>query len=554
MAFTSNTYTATLDIKRRTPQRPLIIEGDAGVLLDLSLTDDGVAMDITGLYARCVFRRSDGRTVLVSESDDPCPMTVTKSTGRIVITVPRTCFRDGDNFLQVQILDGDPDSGTCLSSTFPLLLRAYNCLLTNEAVEESVEFPILEWLIDALRNMTVTGVTIDPDDDGWPTATASLALTDGAYHLTLGIPRGNGIASVVVDSSNPQLIITYEDGTVALAMLNGIASQTWVEAQEYIDADELSAALTDYASKAYVAHAIANAGYYSKPTGGIPASDLSEAVQDSLDLADSAIQQADLAGYYQLPSGGIPSTDMSAAVQLALARANSALQDMAVMEGATSQKNGTKGAVPAPQTTDVDKFLKGDGTWATPSGGGGGGGTTDDVTVKLPATIVTLGLVETGDLVSEAMAQVNNLVYAVEDLQDDKLDVNGDGSSVYATRGSASINYGDIPATDPVTLRDLLRRLGGWYAEINGKAAASNTQTPFLTATLTIATTDWVNGSCTKTVTGMTADALVFVKYSDTETEYTEAQGANSMTFTAATTPSEAVTVDVAWLKEVANS
>lgn len=373
MAFTSNTYTATLDIKRRTPHRPLIIEGDAGVLLDLSLTDNGVAMDITGLYARCVFRRSDGRTVLVSESDDPCPMTVTKATGRIVITVPRTCFRDGDNFLQVQILDGDPDSGTCLSSTFPLLLRAYNCLLTNEAVEESVEFPILEWLIDALRNMTVTGVTIDPDDDGWPTATASLALTDGAYHLTLGIPRGNGIASVVVDSSNPQLIITYEDGTVALAMLNGIASQTWVEAQEYIDADELSAALTDYATKAYVAHAIANAGYYSKPTGGIPASDLSEAVQDSLDLADSAIQEADLAGYYQLPSGGIPSTDMSAAVQLALARANSALQDMAVMEGATSQKNGTKGAVPAPQTTDVNKYLRGDGTWATPSGGGGGG-------------------------------------------------------------------------------------------------------------------------------------------------------------------------------------
>ena len=75
-------------------------------------------------------------------------------------------------------------------------------------------------------------------------------------------------------------------------------------------------------------------------------------------------------------------------------------------------------------------------------------------------------------------------------------------------------------------------------------------QTPFMTATITIATTDWVNDSCTKTVTGMTADALVFVKYSDTETEFTEVQSANSMTFTAATTPSEAVTVYVAWLKE----
>lgn len=75
-------------------------------------------------------------------------------------------------------------------------------------------------------------------------------------------------------------------------------------------------------------------------------------------------------------------------------------------------------------------------------------------------------------------------------------------------------------------------------------------QTQFMTATITIATTDWDNGSCTKTVTGMTADSLVFVKYSDTETDFTEVQSANSMTFTAETTPSEAVTVDIAWFKE----
>lgn len=40
-------------------------------------------------------------------------------------------------------------------------------------------------------------------------------------------------------------------------------------------------------------------------------------------------------------------------------------------QGATVSEDGTNGLVPAPTTTDVDKFLKGDGTWATPSGGGG---------------------------------------------------------------------------------------------------------------------------------------------------------------------------------------
>ena len=41
--------------------------------------------------------------------------------------------------------------------------------------------------------------------------------------------------------------------------------------------------------------------------------------------------------------------------------------------GATSQVAGLHGLVPAPTTSDVDKYLKGDGTWSTVSGGGGAG-------------------------------------------------------------------------------------------------------------------------------------------------------------------------------------
>lgn len=40
--------------------------------------------------------------------------------------------------------------------------------------------------------------------------------------------------------------------------------------------------------------------------------------------------------------------------------------------GATAQEDGEAGLVPAPEAADREKFLKGDGTWATPSGGGGG--------------------------------------------------------------------------------------------------------------------------------------------------------------------------------------
>jgi len=48
-----------------------------------------------------------------------------------------------------------------------------------------------------------------------------------------------------------------------------------------------------------------NTNYYIKPEGGIPSSDMTEAVQQSLALADSA---------YQKPAGGIPGTDLAPGV------------------------------------------------------------------------------------------------------------------------------------------------------------------------------------------------------------------------------------------------
>lgn len=44
--------------------------------------------------------------------------------------------------------------------------------------------------------------------------------------------------------------------------------------------------------------------------------------------------------------------------------------------GTDGQSAGTHGLVPAPTTSDVDKYLKSDGTWATVQGGGGGAVTT----------------------------------------------------------------------------------------------------------------------------------------------------------------------------------
>lgn len=100
---------------------------------------------------------------------------------------------------------------------------------------------------------------------------------------------------------------------------------------------------------------------------------------------------------------------------------------------------------------------------------------------------------------------------------------------------------------------------GGWMDWTGGalanscyvQAALANKQNKHHTAMLTIATSDWQtvqNGAtCTKTVTGMTADALVWVEFSDTETDYETTQATNALTFNADAEPSEAVTVKVGW-------
>lgn len=65
-----------------------------------------------------------------------------------------------------------------------------------------------------------------------------------------------------------------------------------------------------------------------------------------------------------------------------------------------------------------------------------------------------------------------------------------------------------------------------------------------LAATVTIAVADWSNGTCTKSVTGVTASNIVIVDPSDANVQCT-AQGAGTLIFTASETPSEAVTVKV---------
>lgn len=216
MAFTKNIYSFSLDIKRKTGTRVLSVEGDTANQFIVFLTDDGKPIDLTGLYVRAVFRRSDGRTILQSESDEDGPVTKVAESGKVIIPVKNSAYRDGDNYMEIQILDGDPDSGDVLSTSAYMLIRARNCLLTDEATIGSVEFPVLQGLIDALRDIHVIINIVEPNVP----ASGSMVLADGVYTLTINIPKQTGRISLIEygESTYTDIAAEYNKGMLPVCL------------------------------------------------------------------------------------------------------------------------------------------------------------------------------------------------------------------------------------------------------------------------------------------------------------------------------------------------
>lgn len=114
---------------------------------------------------------------------------------------------------------------------------------------------------------------------------------------------------------------------------------------------------------------------YTKPSGGIPKSDLASSVQDNLDAINSK---------YSKPSTGIPKTDLASSVQTSLGKADTALQ--------TEQYKGTynkpsTGIPKSDLSQEVQAALDGGGKTYTFEGGtnqftvNSSDGTTQDVEV-----------------------------------------------------------------------------------------------------------------------------------------------------------------------------
>ena len=134
------------------------------------------------------------------------------------------------------------------------------------------------------------------------------------------------------------------------------------------------------------------AGTYSKPSGGVPKTDLASAVQTSLGKADTA---------YQKPSGGIPSTDMAQAVQTALTAAGTAVQPSDLASYVPRGKQATKSV-----NDTVRVAIASDGTLYVPTYPEGGGGTPAAENTRL----ITMTYYDGDTYASDTAAQIYDIL------------------------------------------------------------------------------------------------------------------------------------------------
>ena len=196
------------------------------------------------------------------------------------------------------------------------------------------------------------------------------------------------IPSITADTEIPEPLQSWYDAMIDYIDDHSVSPEQIEQAvADYLDEHPVQAPVTSVNSKigAVVLNAddvgalpdtttAADLGAYVKPNTGIPKTDLSTAVQTSLNKADTALQSAPVTsvntktgavvltasdvGAYTKPSGGIPKTDLTASVQTSLNKADTALQSAPVTSvnsktGAVTLNASDVGAMPSSYVAPV---------------------------------------------------------------------------------------------------------------------------------------------------------------------------------------------------------
>ena len=223
MSAIGKTFNVALDMKQPTAQRNEweVVEGDNGNVIEITLTDDGTPVDLSGCKVLAVFGLPTGQTV--EQDTDEGSVTIGGTDNNVITIALKTgSFSPGKAAsglmkCEIQVYSGD-DLDTLVTSA-QFTFRCRRAIINDETIAATDDYPILVELIEEVQHL-VQGVQsdwdeADPTDPAYinnkPTSMTPTAHNHGRIdsngRTSTEYTHDNGDALILADASDTGRIV-----------------------------------------------------------------------------------------------------------------------------------------------------------------------------------------------------------------------------------------------------------------------------------------------------------------------------------------------------------
>ena len=155
----NKTFRVSLDMKVPTAQRNEweVVEGDNGNIIEITLTDDGEPVDLTGCKVLAVFGLPTG--VTVEQDTDEGSVTIGGDDSNVITIALKTgSFSPGKSSsglmkCEIQVYSGVPQNVLVTSAQFTF--RCRRAIINDETIAATDEYPVLVELIDQVQHLVI---------------------------------------------------------------------------------------------------------------------------------------------------------------------------------------------------------------------------------------------------------------------------------------------------------------------------------------------------------------------------------------------------------------
>jgi hypothetical protein len=163
----NKTFRVSLDMKAPTAQRNEweVVEGDNGNIIEITLTDDGEPVDLTGCKVMAVFGLPTG--VTVEQDTDEGSVTIGGTDNNVItIALATGSFSPGKSSsglmkCEIQVYSGAQQDVLITSAQFTF--RCRRAIINDQTIEATNEYPILVELIKQVQGI-IAGAQSDWDE------------------------------------------------------------------------------------------------------------------------------------------------------------------------------------------------------------------------------------------------------------------------------------------------------------------------------------------------------------------------------------------------------